>query len=71
MTQNDAILKDLEMGRLVSALSALEDHNCFRLAARIADLKRAGYPINKDMVRDRISGKRYAVYWLAKGRKAA
>lgn len=71
MTQNDAILADLRKGKRISPLSALKDHNCFRLSGRIYDLKKAGYAIGKEMVHDRLNGKRYAVYWLAKGRRAA
>lgn len=71
MTQTDAILRDLRKGKRVTPLSALKDHGCFRLSGRIYDLKKAGYAIGKEMVNDQLNGKRYARYWLAKGRKAA
>ena len=71
MSQLAEIRRDLKRGKRISALSALEDYNCFRLSGRIYDLKQSGVPIGKEMVHDRRSGKTYAVYWLAKGRKAA
>ena len=41
-----------------------------RLGARIWELKKRGVPIVRDMVHDRKNNRRYAVYWLAKGRAA-
>ena len=70
MSQLAAIKRDLERGKKITPMSALRDHNCFRLSGRIYDLKQAGYAIGKEMVNDRLNGKRYARYWLAKGRAA-
>ena len=70
MSQNDAILSDLRKGKRVTPLSAFHDHNCLRLSGRIYDLKRKGYAIGKEMVNDRLNNRRYARYWLAKGRAA-
>ena len=70
MSQRAAIKRDLELGKRISPLSALNDYGCLRLCARIYELKRAGVPIVKTMVSDHFSGKHYAMYWLAKGRAA-
>ena len=54
-TQNKAIRKYLESGRKITPLDALYRFNCFRLSARIYDLRRQGMRI---LVRDKaiISG---------------
>lgn len=44
MTQTDQILAALQRGP-ITALDALRDFGCFRLAARINDLRRAGHQI--------------------------
>lgn len=46
----------------ITALDALREAGCFRLAARIADLRAAGYPIESRMVT--VNGKRIARYTL-------
>jgi len=45
MTQNDWILQSLKQAPL-TALQALEGCGCFRLAARINDLRAQGHKIN-------------------------
>lgn len=47
----------------VTPLLALEEAQCFRLGARIWDLKQAGYLIRTDLIRTP-SGKRIARYVL-------
>ena len=64
-TQNDAILAHLRTGRAISPLEALETYGCFRLGARIFDLKRKGIAIASERVTDPKSGKSYAKYQLA------
>ena len=49
-SQHDAILETLKLGRALTPLDALRDFGCFRLGARIYDLKREGYRINRKMV---------------------
>ncbi len=61
MTQNDQILKHLKKGP-ITPMEALTDYGCFRLAARINDLKNAGHNIVMHMVEE--NGKRYAKYRL-------
>ena len=65
MTQTEAILASLvKRGRRgITPLEALNEHGCFRLGARIWDLKRQGHLIGKEMVK-LDSGKRVARYWL-------
>ena len=41
-SQLDQILAALENGGSITALDALEDYGCVRLASRITDLKRKG-----------------------------
>lgn len=44
-TQNDMILVALKNGDKITPLSALEKFGCFRLSARIWDLRNEGHPI--------------------------
>ncbi len=44
-TQNDAILAYLQAGGTLTPLDALERFGCFRLGARVWDLKERGYNI--------------------------
>lgn len=62
MTQTELILADLKRGRKISPIDALEDYGCFRLGARIWELKRDGHPIKTELVSDPKSGKHYARY---------
>ena len=49
-SQLDRILAVLESGGTLTALDALEDFGCSRLASRITDLERKGYPVASRMV---------------------
>ena len=62
MTQNSTILDMLRDGP-ITALDALREAGCFRLAARISDLRAMGYDIESEMVE--VNGKRIARYTLA------
>ena len=64
-TQNEAILRALLAGRALTPLDALREFGVFRLGARIWDLKRAGYPIETELVHD--GKKHWARYSIAKG----
>lgn len=44
-TQNQIILEALQNGFKLTALDALEMARCFRLSARVYDLRRQGFPI--------------------------
>ena len=45
IAQRDAILADLKSGLLLTPLDALRRYGCSRLAARVRELREAGYPI--------------------------
>lgn len=61
-TQAQVILDHLLAGKPLTALDALQQHGCFRLAARIHDLRKAGYDIQEETVSH--NGKRYSRYFI-------
>lgn len=61
-SQNAKILKHLEKGKTINPILALNKFGCFRLGARIYDLKRKGNSIEMEMVEH--NGKRFASYKL-------
>lgn len=67
MSQTSWILKQLQLGRSLTALDALSGCQCFRLAPRILELRVAGHNIVTNIVKN--NGKRYATYTLVKGKK--
>ena len=66
MTQSDQILAHLLQGKTITPIEALDRFGCFRLGARIYDLKRRGFVISASTIRDKASGKHYAEYRLAR-----
>lgn len=46
----DLIVEYMERFGSINPLQALEDIGCFRLASRISDLKKKGYPIISERV---------------------
>ena len=62
MTQEQMIVLDLEKGKNITALDALQNYGSLRLAARILDIKNAGYNVDKKMVKK--NGKSFASYYL-------
>jgi hypothetical protein len=62
MTQNDAIKQHLLSGKPITPLDALQKYGCFRLAARIDDLRKAGLDI--ETLTEKRNGKQYASYVL-------
>ena len=58
------ILAMLEKGRSITPIQALDMFNCFRLGARIHDLRNAGYNIKTTQYKTP-SGKYVAKYKLA------
>lgn len=50
MTQNDMILRYMREVGPITPVEALQEFGCFRLGARIYDLKRRGIPIRREMV---------------------
>lgn len=63
-SQCDAILQHLKQGHKITPIDALNLFGCFRLGARLADLKKRGYAIISERVKV-ASGKIVAQYHLA------
>lgn len=68
MSQTKEILQALEL-RPLTAIDALKKFNCFRLAARIKDLRDEGHTIITEKVNR--NGKSFARYRLVKMRREA
>jgi hypothetical protein len=64
--QADAILHWLRDGHSITPIQALNVFGCFRLGARIWELKRRGYNIESKMIKT-TAGKRVAEYRLGDG----
>lgn len=62
MTQSEMILDHLKKGLYITPLEALEKFGCFRLGARILDLRREGYDIKTKMIT--VNKKIFAQYYL-------
>ena len=69
MSQNKVIRLHLEKGKAITPLEALERYGCFRLAARINDLRDEGLDI-ETMTLTR-NGRRYASYKLVGKHRAS
>ena len=50
MTQCEMILKHMEECGSITGWEAVQEYGIMRLASRITDLKKAGYPIRREMV---------------------
>ena len=64
MTQKKEIAKWLKRGKRITPMEALDRFGCFRLAARIDELRRDGLEITTRFKEER--GKRVASYGLAR-----
>lgn len=65
-SQAKTILQHMKQGYRITPMDALRLCGCFRLSARIADLRKLGY----DIISDRVKvdgGKHVAEYRLAEG----
>ena len=60
--QNAQIRMYLETGKSLTPMDALVRFNCFRLAARIKDLRDEGVAINSELVHK--DGKKYSRYFM-------
>lgn len=65
MSQEARILNYLKRGHAITPLEALRLFGCFRLGARIWDLRRAGHKIVKTLVTDE-PRRRWAKYRLTR-----
>ncbi len=66
--QTKLILKHLESGASITPMDALNLYGCFRLGARIYDLKQAGHNIETTKVTK--NGKTFASYSLVQSEVA-
>ena len=62
MTQTHAILAYLKTGAHITPLEALDMFGCFRLGARVWDLRHTGYDVKSRLITK--NGKTFAEYWL-------
>jgi hypothetical protein len=62
MNQTEAILQHLK-GAPITPIEALNHYGCFRLGARIYDLRAAGHQIKSELIER--NGKKFAQYSLA------
>jgi hypothetical protein len=68
ITQSTVILAHLKK-KPINPLEALTLYGCFRLGARIYELKANGHEIESCMVKDKHTGKKYASYSLKGAKK--
>lgn len=61
-SQNNSILEHLKNIGSITPLEALKLYGCFRLGARCYDLKKMGFNIKTEIVKD--NGKHFAKYSL-------
>ena len=62
-SQNTQIITALINGKRITPLDALDWFGCFRLSARISELKEVGWKIEKETVTLK-NGKRIARYYM-------
>lgn len=62
-SQTDRILEYMLAGNSITPLEALERFKCFRLGARIADIKARGYLVYSEFVTGD-NGKKFKKYYL-------
>ncbi len=65
MSQSENILKYLKDGKSLNPIDALNIFGCFRLGARVNDLRKEGHDIKTDIIQR--NGKRFASYTLIGG----
>ena len=63
-SQNTRILDYLKSGKKLTPIVALQKFGCFRLSARILDLRKEGHPIITENVTKK--GKTFAEYRIVK-----
>jgi len=62
-SQGERILAHLKAGKTLSAKQAAENFGCYRLGARIMELREAGYDIDGGWV-PATSGRAVFKYWM-------
>ena len=68
-TQTHAVLGVLLAGQRITPIDALSRFGCFRLGARIYDLRQEGYQIERDMI-EVSEDTRIAAYWMTQEARA-
>jgi sulfur transfer protein SufE len=63
-SQNASILKHLTEGKTINPAQAMSMFGCMRLAARINDLRNAGFAVISETIRK--NSKHYSQYRLAR-----
>lgn len=63
-TQKAAIRAALKRGRKLTPIDALKEFGCFRLGARIYELKREGLNVRSRL--KNVNGKSFAEYYLGR-----
>lgn len=63
VSKSNAILEYMQKGNSITGIEALDLFGCFRLPARIADLKKVGHIITSKIIK-LANGKRVAQYTL-------
>lgn len=62
MSHCDQVLSHLKAGNTITPIEALQMFGCFRLAARVCDLREKGHAIHTDIIKQ--NGKEFARYRL-------
>jgi hypothetical protein len=62
ISQTTRILAHMKSGNTITGIEALNRFDCFRLPARISDIKKMGYDVKREMID--VNGKRVARYWM-------
>lgn len=62
-SQESKILDHMLRGHRITGIEALNLCGCWRLPARIADIKKRGFPVQSEFITT-TSGKRVKSYWI-------
>ena len=62
MSQTEWLRVQLLLGRKITPMDSLKEAGCFRLAARVQELRREGLAVQSRMVQR--NTKRFAEYWI-------
>ena len=62
-SQESKILDHMLRGHRITGIDALVNFNCFRLPARIADIRKRGFTVQSEFITTN-TGKRVKAYWI-------
>ena len=62
-SQASKILDHMLRGHRITGIEALEEFGCFRLPARIADIRKSGFNVRSEFVVTN-TGKKVKSYWI-------